>query len=117
QAPPPPSGPRECIIDYSFDGKVEGNNAGDLAAIVRHAEAIDARRVVVVGYSGDVLLSDGTLLKEKAGIAQARAEEAAALLQAGGLAGLTFDVSWEQAAAADGVDDWEARRTVVTVLP
>ena len=117
QAPEPPSGPREFTIQYTFDGKVEGPNAGDLAGIVRHAEAIDATRIRVVGHAGPVLLSDGNLLQEKSGLAQARAEEAAALLQAGGLAGLDFDISWEQSATADGVDDWEARRTVVTVLP
>lgn len=117
QAPEPPSGPREFIIDYAFDGKVEGRNAGDLGAIVRHAEAIDATRIHIVGKAGPVLLSDGTLLQEKPGMAQARAEEAAALLKAGGLGELTFDISWDQAATADGVNDWEARHTSVTVLP
>lgn len=117
QAPEAPSGPREFIIDYSFDGKVEGRNGGDLGAIVRHAEAINATHIRIVGHAGPVLLSDGTLLQEKPGMAQARAEEAATLLRGGGLTGLDYDVSWEQATTADGIDDWQVRRTVVTVLP
>jgi hypothetical protein len=112
-----PEGPREFIIDYSFDGKVEGRNGGQLGAVVRYAQSISAKRVVVVGFAGDVLLSDGSVLAEKPGLAQARAEEAAKLLRAGGLADLDFDISWENAPAADGVNDWEARRTEITVLP
>ncbi len=117
QAPAVPDGPREFIVNYTFDGKVEGRNASDLGAILRHAETIGAKRVKVTGYTGGVLLSSGTLLQEKPGMAQARAEEVATLLKAGGLAGLSFDVSWEQPAVADGVDDWAARRTEVVVLP
>jgi hypothetical protein len=121
-APPPQTaqpleGPREFTIDYSFDGKVEGRNASDLSAILRYAETIGATRIKIVGHEGGVLLSSGTLLQEKAGMAQARAEEAASLLKGGGLAALSFEVSWEPTAAADGVDDWAARRTEVTVLP
>ena len=116
-APEAPKGPRNFIIAYAFDGKVEGRNAADLAAIVAHAEKIDATQVKVVGYAGGVLLSNGTRLEEKSGMAQARAEEAAALLKAGGLGALSFDVSWEPPSIADGLDDWEARRTEVVVLP
>jgi hypothetical protein len=117
QAAEPAPGPREFTIRYSFDGKVEGRNAGDLSRILRHAEATGARRLIIVGHEGGVLLSNGTLLTEKQGMAQARAEEVALLLKAGGLADLSFEVSWEQATVADGVDDWMARRTEVTVLP
>ena len=117
QAAETPAGPREFIIGYSFDGKVEGTNASDLSAIVRHAETIGATQIKVIGYAGGVLLSNGSMLAEKPGLAQARAEEAATLLKAGGLAGLSFEVSWEPPLPADGVDDWEARRTEVIVLP
>lgn len=112
-----PEGPRTFTIDYSFDGKVEGRNAGDLARILRHVQATGATRLKIVGYQSGVLLSDGTLLAEKPGMAQARAEEAAFLLRTGGLADLSFDISWEQPSVADGVNDWEARRTDVIVLP
>jgi hypothetical protein len=115
--PTAPNGAREFIIDYSFDGKVEGPNAADLAAILRHADTSGATRIKVIGHAGGVLLSNGTLLQEKTNMAQARAEEAAALLKAGGLSALAFEVSWEQPSTADGVDDWEARRTDVIVLP
>lgn len=110
-------GPREFTLDYSFDGKVEGRNGGQLARVVRYAQSINATRISVVGFAGDALLSDGTLLKEKPGMAQARAQEAEKLLKAGGLAELEFNVSWEYAPAPDGINDWEARRTEVTVLP
>lgn len=117
QAPPPPTGAQEFRIDYSFDGRVEGSNAGQLAAILRHAEAINATRIRIVGRSGPVLLSDGTLHREKSYMAQARAEEVEKLLRGAGLVNIAYDVSWEQLDTADGIDDWEARHTAVTVLP
>lgn len=122
-APPPapaaeaPEGPRSFVIQYAFDGKIEGPNGGDLARILRHVESTGASRLVIVGHQGSVLLSDGRLLDEKAGLAQARAEEVAALLKAAGLNNIAVELSWEPGAVGDGTDDWEARRTEVTVLP
>ncbi|MES2606237.1 MAG: hypothetical protein V4603_14985, partial [Pseudomonadota bacterium] len=117
QAPAEPGDAREFTINYAFDGKVEGPNAGDLGAILRHAESSGATRIKVMGHAGGVLLSNGTLLQEKAGLAQARAEEAAMLLKAGGLARLSFEVAWEPPSEANGMDDWQTRRTDVVVLP
>ena len=128
QAPPPaaagpapaveePTGPREFTVQYDFDGKVKGTNSGDLSRILRHVETTGATGLKIVGYQGDLLLSNGSLLQEKPSIAQARAEEIASLLKASGLEHLTFEVSWEQPVAADGIEDWKERRTVVTVLP
>ena len=115
--PPPLTGPQTFIIEYEFDGKVEGTNAGDLARILRYVDQINASRIQITGYRGNILLSDGNVLEEKDGLGKARAEEAASLLQTGGLSGVEFDVSWEQAPAPDGVEDWRFRRTEVTVLP
>ena len=117
QPPPPLTGPQTFTIRYEFDGKVEGPNAGELGQIVRYAEQIKASRIEITGYRSSILLSDGSVLEEKADLGKTRAKEAALLLMAGGLSGYEFDVNWEQAPAADGVQDWAFRKTEVTVLP
>lgn len=116
-APAPLSGPQTFTLQYDFDGKVKGRHGGDLARILRYAEQVEASRIVITGYQGGVLLSDGSLLMEKAELGRARAEEAAALLAAGGLSAVSFELHWEEAPAPDGIEDWVSRRTEVTVLP
>lgn len=124
QGGPPPQQPaaparetRSFTINYYFDGKVEGRNAGDLSRIARFVDAVGASRIEIVGVQGDLLLSDGSTLTEREGLAQARAEEVAGLLKSGGVAAAEWAVSWEAAPAPDGVEDWRERRTVVTVHP
>jgi hypothetical protein len=121
---PPPSPnasverePRDFVIYYYHDGLIAGRNSGLLNTIVDYAVAIDASSVEIVARQGDVLLSDGSVLAEREGLAQARAEELAGLLKAGGLEAETWSVSWSEESAPDGVEDWRARRADVRIAP
>jgi hypothetical protein len=114
----PPYTPREFSIYYDFDMTVMGSHSALLSQIVEYAEKIEAKRVVINSVRGATLLSDGTLLTEKQGIAQARAAEMADLLKRGGLAKTNIQVaSSEEHESADGIEDWKSRRTTVRVEP
>ena len=119
-APPPidPSVPREFEIDYDFDMLIMGRHAPVLGRILRHAEEVGARRISVTGYAGATLLSDGTLMSEPASIAEKRAHEIAVLLKGAGLDDVAYsiDVGIDET-PADGVEDWQSRRSVVVVFP
>ena len=125
QAPPqrpaplqPPFMPREFSIYYDFDMTVMGKHAGLLTQIVDYAENSEAKRVIVTSVRGSTLLSDGVVLNEKQGIAQARAAEIADLLKRAGLSKTTIQVtSSEELKPASGVEDWKSRRTTVRVEP
>ncbi len=105
------------MLEHDFDALIKGRNAAMLGAIVDYAIAVDARRVEIVGSQGDILLSDGSVLAEREGLARARAEQAAEVLRVGGLPAAQAAVSWRTAPPPDGVEDWAARRTLVTVAP
>jgi hypothetical protein len=117
EEPKPPYAAREFVVEYYFDGRVEGRNARDLNQIMNYATQIGASRITVVGHQGGVKLSNGTVLQEREGLAQARAEEVARLLKSAGLTVAKWSVSWEKPAVPDGTEDWQARRTVVRVEP
>ena len=76
--PPPPEPPYEAktfTILFPFEGSVNFQTPGALQAIQEYAENIGARRIVVTGYRASVRLTDGSLLTERAGIAETRARE------------------------------------------
>ena len=106
---------REFEVQFEFDGKVRARNAGTLNRIYNYARAADASRVTVVGRQGGALLSNGQRMEEKRGIAQARAEEVASLLQKAGMTAKEWKVSWNPAAKPDGSEDWLDRQVTVTV--
>jgi hypothetical protein len=88
-----------------------------LAQILDYATASGAARIAIAGARGATLLSEGSVLAERAEIAEKRAREVASLL---GRAGVTasFDVSWStEVAPPDGDEDWRSRRVVVRVFP
>jgi hypothetical protein len=110
--------PREFSIYYDFDAPVTGRHAGTLSQIVDYAEKSEAKRVIVTSLRGSTLLSDGNLLTEQAGIAQARAEEISQLLKRAGLVKAAIPLApSREPEPADGADDWQSRRTTVRVEP
>jgi hypothetical protein len=126
QAPPqtpdtikPPLTAREFSIYYDFDMTVMGRHAGVLSQIVDYAEKSEAKRVTISSARGATLLSDGTILTEKQGIAQARATEIADLLRRAGLSKALIQVapSSSDTETPRGIDDWKSRRTTVRVEP
>jgi hypothetical protein len=110
--------PREFPIYYDFDAVVTGRHAGTLSQIVDYAEKSEAKRVIVTSLRGSTLLSDGSRLTEQPGIAQARAEEIRELLKRAGLVKAAIQLTpSREPEPADGVDDWQSRRTTVRVEP
>jgi RNA-binding protein YhbY len=126
QAPPrtpaaaerPPVAPREFSIYYDFDQPITGRHATVLSQIVDYAEKIEAKRVTVTSSRGATLLSDGNVLTEKAGIAEARAEEITQLLKRAGLVKVEIQgIYRREPEPADGIEDWRTRKTIVRVEP
>jgi len=125
QAPPrpapaplqPPYAPKEFSIFYDFDAAVTGRHAATLSQIVDYAEKTEAKRVIVTSYRGATLLTDGSVLTERQGIAQARADEMTELLKRGGLSKISIQVNVRDVEKADGIDDWQSRRTTIRVEP
>ena len=112
------TGPREFSIYYDFDQPVTGRHAAVLSQIVDYAEKIEAKRIVVTSSPGATKLTDGNLLTEQSGIAEARADEITQLLKRAGLVKVDFQIaSRREAEPADGNEDWRSRRTVVRVEP
>lgn len=74
--------------------------------------------VVVTGYRGEALLSDGKKLVEEQSIAQQRAEKVAAILVNFGVPKDRIEVRWVDAPQNNGgVLDWTKRRVTVAVTP
>jgi outer membrane protein OmpA-like peptidoglycan-associated protein len=114
----PPLTAKEFSIYYDFDAPVTGKHATILSQIVDYAEKAEAKHVVVSGYRGATLLSDKSVMTERQGIAKARAEEIADLLQRAGISKAVIQVtSRDEPEPADGIDDWQSRRTSVRVEP
>ena len=114
----PATGPREFVLQYDFDMPVMGRHAAVLSQIVEYAKAVGARRLRVTASRGSTLLSDGRVMTENAGIAEARAKEMVELLRGAGLtqAAVYVEVPREPERAT-GVDDWRSRRATVRVEP
>ena len=117
-APAPLTGPQEFVLYYDFDQLVAGRHSGVLSRIYDYASAQHAKRVTITGQRGAALLSDGTLLVEREELPLKRAREVAKLLQGAGLAASVLHAEADDTApVADGDGDWQARRTVVRVVP
>ena len=110
------SSPREFVVSYPFDGLVGFTHAGSLTDILQFARTVNAREIEIVGYRGSVRLSNGQTMVEESTIGKQRAEQVAMLLKGANLTAPSYKVSWhDEAAAANGVDDYLSRRVVVTV--
>jgi hypothetical protein len=115
---PPPAPAKSFALRYDFDGLVVFRHAGELTAILDAARTHDARTVAVRGHRGAVLLSDGSTVTEKPGIARQRAEQLAALLKGAGLIEVEYRVLFDETpGAARGEDDAALRFVTVELLP
>ena len=113
----PPFTAKEFSIYYDFDGTVSGRHAAILTQIVDYAEKSEAKRVTITSFRGATLLTDGNLMTEQPGIAQARSEELIDLLKRAGLKQTIQVISRNEAEPADGIDDWQSRRATVRIEP
>lgn len=110
--------PHHTILQYDFGGMVNFKHPFQLAPVLDLARAMPAAQVQITGYRGEVLLSDGTVLREPQDLARRRAEQVAELLRGAGLTAPRYTVRWEEhAAIPDGVDDHVDRRVEITLLP
>lgn len=114
----PAASTREFVIRYDFDRLVGFSHAGLLTQVLDFARTVDAREIEIVGYRGAVLLSNGQTMVEEPTMGKQRAEQVSMLLQGANLKGPSYKVTWrDEPAKATGVDDYLARRVVVTVYP
>ena len=112
------AGPKEFVLQYDFNQPVMGRHAAVLTQIVDYVRTISATRIRIVGYRGATRLSNGRVMTEAMGIADARAKEVGELLRGAGLTGVAMDVSAaREPEPARGVEDWRSRRTTVRVEP
>ena len=110
----PPEPPRNFTLRYDFDGLVVFRHAGDLTAILDAARARKARTIAITAHRGAVLLSDGSTLTERTGIAAQRAEQIATLLRGAGLSDVEYRVNADETPAPATGDD-DATLRVATV--
>jgi hypothetical protein len=121
-APPPapaprPEGVQRVDLYFDFDKGVSFRHPAELMAILELAETLPARQVRITGVRGAHRLSDGTLLRESAGIGERRARELADLLRGAGVEPDT-ELQWNDGEPeADGLDDWQTRRVTVVLTP
>lgn len=114
---PLPEGPQTFQLYFDVDKGVSFRHPAVLTEILDTAARLGASRMRITGLTGAHRLSDGSLLRESAGVGRRRAEEVAGLLRGAGL-DLPVEVEWtERNAEADGVDDWMSRRVTVVLIP
>jgi hypothetical protein len=126
--PPPPPPPPVVTppyssatfkLTYDFDSELATRTIGEALKAVQYAQAVQAKRMLVVGYRGATLLSDGTVAVEIEAIARLRAAELGKTLRKLGMPPSTqLQVRWENTPQpADGVTDPERRRAEIVVAP
>ncbi len=115
--PEPPFLEREFAIQYDFDSDfLFARDTRHLTDIAKYARVSKAQKVVVTGYRGSTLLSNGNVLIEKSDVARLRAERVAEVLK--GLGTPASEVQWiSEPATANGETDFQSRRVAVRVVP
>jgi hypothetical protein len=113
----PPTLPQVFSLYFDFDRGVSFRHPAALVAILEAAAQSKPAQVRVTGVRGMHRLSNGSLLRESAGIGERRAAEVARLLQGAGLHLPTVADWTDGEAEADGIDDWQSRRVTVVLTP
>lgn len=110
----------EATIPYFFDSnylpfpaeQATVDQAADYAVMT------NAKLVEVVGYRGSVVLSNGEIMTERAGLAEKRARTVADILRNFGVPDSALKVSWnDEPMHSGGVRDYEQRRVTISVVP
>lgn len=114
-----PYRPRTFTVTYDFDSELPGRGQIEVLKAVQYAQAVSAKGVVIVGYRGATLLSDGTLTRELPGIGRLRAQHLARMVYKLGLPTSTkLSTRWSAITeSADGVADSTRRRASLIVTP
>jgi len=113
----PLTGAHEFTVPYAFDDDYLEFGATRLVnEAAAYAKRINASRVKVAGYRATSLLSNGSRLVEKPGLAEQRAQNVATVLRGLGVANVTVE-SKSDAEPADGANDAARRRVSIAVTP
>lgn len=116
-APNQRTGRQEFTIQYGFDDDyVDYRGQATVNEAAAYAKRIGASRVKIAGYRATSVLSNGTRLVEKSGLAQKRAKSVDTLLRGLGLSSVS--VEWkEDAEPGDGQADAAKRRVTIQINP
>jgi outer membrane protein OmpA-like peptidoglycan-associated protein len=116
-APKFPDSTREFVIPYDFDSDYLTLHATRvILEAVRVAKAVNAARVDVRGHRGATMLSNGQIVRERAGIGEVRATKMAENLAGLGLSADRIRTTWQaEPDAPDGVNDPARRRVTITL--
>ena len=110
-------GPQEFTVRFAFnDDYVEFGALQVVNQAVAYAQTTRASSVKVMGYRATTVLSNGTRLVEKPGLAEKRAQDVATLLRGSGVAMVTVD--WKtDPEPGDGQTDPSRRRVTIQITP
>lgn len=104
-------------MQYDFDGLVVFRHAPILQRMLDSIRAAPPREVRITGYRSASRLSDGTVLRERASIERARAEQVRDLLRGAGAADVEYVVVWKDLSKRpDGEADVAHRRVEVELV-
>src|SRR5262249_44836486 len=81
-----------------------------------YAKQVHASSVKVSGFRATTLLSNGQRMVERAGLAERRTQDVAALLRGLGVTNLTSE-SKSEPEPADGQSDASRRRVIISITP
>jgi len=115
----PPYQARTFTLTYEFDSELATRTTNEALKAVQYAHAVKARKILIQGFRGATLLSDGTLAQEIPDIARLRVQELARLLRKLGLPpAAVLETQWtEKAESADGITDPDRRKADLVVMP
>jgi len=107
----------DFTLAYEFDGKVVFRHAQILQRILESARAAKATEIRITGYRSASRLSDGTMMRERAGLERERAEQVRELLRGAGLESVVYTLHWKDLSKRpDGIADAANRRVDVTLI-
>lgn len=111
------SGAHTFTVQYAFnDDYVEFGANRVVNQAADYAKQIHAASVKVTGYRATSVLSNGTHMVEKPGLAEKRAQDVATLLRGLGISGVS--ATWNSdAEPGDGAADASRRRVTILVTP
>lgn len=113
-APEPPFEARSFDIYFPFDSGVNFQTPNALQAVLLYANQVGAKRLEVQGVRAAVRLTDGTLVEERAGLAEIRARSVGRMFE--GLVPSVQDVAVTYSEEPQ-TGDWHNRRVTITVTP
>jgi hypothetical protein len=107
---------RAISLQYEFDGMVAFRHAQKLQQLLDAARATQAGELRITGYRSASRLSNGRVLRERAGIERERAEQVRELLRGAGL-DIRYTLRWEdRSKRPNGRDDAGLRRADVEIV-